>query len=478
MLSFNFKVYEETDLEIRFIDVDSSVTVLTLTTDYTVALNPALDGGDVTVTYVPPGGYLPEVYIHIVRKLPREQATDWVNNNPFNMDILEIDLDRAIMLIQEVETNIDEVLSTSEWKGDWATGTYYALRDIAVGPDNNYYFCTEAHTADVFATDLAAGKWALYINVTNLLAIQTACEAAQTAAEVAQAAAELAETGAETAQTAAELAETNSAASAVTSASEASDSAASALAASGSATTASNAASSASADAVATAADLVATNQDTIDTAADVVTTTADAAAASTSASNASTSETNAAASESTASTAASNASASASNASTSAGNAATSETNASTSASNASTSETNAGTSEINAAASETMAEKWAEEAEDVEVAPGEYSAHHWALKASGFSPIGYVKADGTVPLTANWDVGAFSLTALRFVSDQTTGTAPLTVASSTMVANLNADQLDGQDYTDLQAEFQPIGSLVSVVTESGTTRTPAIGD
>jgi hypothetical protein len=58
-----------------------------------------------------------------------------------------------------------------------------------------------------------------------------------------------------------------------------------------------------------------------------------------------------------------------------------------------------------------------------------------------------GDLLADGTVPLTANWDVGAFTITALRFVSDQATGTAPFDVASTTVVANLNVDQVDGRD-------------------------------
>ncbi|MBC8421932.1 MAG: tail fiber domain-containing protein [Pelagibacteraceae bacterium] len=45
-----------------------------------------------------------------------------------------------------------------------------------------------------------------------------------------------------------------------------------------------------------------------------------------------------------------------------------------------------------------------------------------------------------------ANIDIGAYSLTAQTLVSDVTTGTAPLTVASTTVVTNLNADLLDGQ--------------------------------
>ena len=56
-----------------------------------------------------------------------------------------------------------------------------------------------------------------------------------------------------------------------------------------------------------------------------------------------------------------------------------------------------------------------------------------------------GDLLADGTIPLTANWDVGAYYIQALRFISDVATGTAPLTVASTTLVSNLNADLLDG---------------------------------
>jgi len=55
-------------------------------------------------------------------------------------------------------------------------------------------------------------------------------------------------------------------------------------------------------------------------------------------------------------------------------------------------------------------------------------------------------LRADGTVPLTANWDAGSFQIRAETFQSDVATGTAPLTVASTTVVANLNASLLGGQ--------------------------------
>ena len=54
-----------------------------------------------------------------------------------------------------------------------------------------------------------------------------------------------------------------------------------------------------------------------------------------------------------------------------------------------------------------------------------------------------GDLLADGSVPLTASWDVGAFTITALTFVSDVTTGTAPFIVASTTVAVNPAPDVL-----------------------------------
>lgn len=56
-----------------------------------------------------------------------------------------------------------------------------------------------------------------------------------------------------------------------------------------------------------------------------------------------------------------------------------------------------------------------------------------------------GDLKSDGTVALSANWDVGAFDIHALTFTSDQATGSAPLIISSTTVVTNLNADLVDG---------------------------------
>lgn len=56
------------------------------------------------------------------------------------------------------------------------------------------------------------------------------------------------------------------------------------------------------------------------------------------------------------------------------------------------------AAASETNASASENKAADWAEEAEDVEVEAGEYSAHHWALKALAAGPYTHPNHTGDV--------------------------------------------------------------------------------
>jgi len=54
-------------------------------------------------------------------------------------------------------------------------------------------------------------------------------------------------------------------------------------------------------------------------------------------------------------------------------------------------------------------------------------------------------LKPDGSVALTANWDAGSYTIKSATFESDVATGTAPFTITSTTVCANLNADLLDG---------------------------------
>lgn len=48
------------------------------------------------------------------------------------------------------------------WQGAWLTATAYVVNNL-VKTTGNSYICLEDHTSGVFATDLAAGKWEIFV---------------------------------------------------------------------------------------------------------------------------------------------------------------------------------------------------------------------------------------------------------------------------------------------------------------------------
>lgn len=62
-----------------------------------------------------------------------------------------------------------------------------------------------------------------------------------------------------------------------------------------------------------------------------------------------------------------------------------------------------------------------------------------------------GDLKSDGSVALAANWNMGAFKMTARQFESNVASGTPPLIVASIDRVPNLNADRVDGVEGAEI---------------------------
>jgi chemotaxis protein histidine kinase CheA len=369
--TYNFKIFQDSDIQVIIRSANGTETIKTITTHYTVTDAGVAAGGTVVFT----AGNIPTNTETVVlrRNIPQTQAIDYIANDPFPAESHEEGLDRATMAIQQIQEEVTRSLKLSKtntmtsteftvgaadrankilafdaageisvtqelgtYKGTDATITTeaYVQRDIVKSTSatqlNNVYICVGDSVVGDLLTD--TDHFDLLVDAVSAAASATAAassatdaETAQTAAETAQTAAELAETNAETAETNAETAETNAAASeAAAAASEAN----AATSETNAATSESNASTSAS----------------TATTQAGIATT--QAGNASTSASNASTSESNAATSASNASTSASNAATSESNAATSESNAATSETNASNSASAAATSASNAAAS------------------------------------------------------------------------------------------------------------------------------------
>ncbi len=370
--AFTFEILTASDIVVYF-----NATKLTLTTDFTVAIN-ANGTGSVTIV-VNAGGNVPQTpvaadQIVVIGARDIERTTDFVTAGDLLASSLNEQLDALTIFDQQIaEENqrgmrappydpalvedggvVDMTLPAKasragktlafdsdgnptvgedigNWRGDWAAGTAYTVRDLVKDPVNeSIYRVNTAHTSSGTAPISGNADVAKFDLVIDATAVADA-EAAQAAAEAAQAAAETAETNAASSATSSANSATASASSATASA--ASESAAATSEANAS-TSESNAASSATASANSATA-----------SASSATASAASASAASTSESNASTSESNAASSASSAST-------SAATATTQAGIATTKAGEASTSASNAATSETNAETAKTAAEA------------------------------------------------------------------------------------------------------------------------------
>lgn len=158
---YDFVAYDDDHITVMYTDTDGVQSTLVKDSDFTVTLNYDYAGGRITmVTPTAVTGTL-----SIRRVVPLEQQTDYVNNDAFDMAVLERDLDTIVMMIQQINTTVAEGLVTVEWRGDWATLEYYDIRDIVTGPDSNLYICNIAHTAGTFTTDLAAGYWIKVVDV-------------------------------------------------------------------------------------------------------------------------------------------------------------------------------------------------------------------------------------------------------------------------------------------------------------------------
>lgn len=266
--SFSFLILEDANLEVTHTDAEGIVTTYVLTTDYTVTNSSP--GGTVHLTEATISATTGT--IEIKRVMTIDQVIDWVNNSAFDMAILEAAIDKLTMIAQDLDVKATEASTLLNYSGIWATSTVYGLNKLVHEPDNqgNVYVCLEAHTSGTFATDLAAGKWAIYFNIAYATAQAVAAAASAAAALVSEnaAAADLVLTNADVVLTNADVVSTN--ADVVTTNADVvltnADVVLTGL------------------DAIATAADLVLTDADTVATAADAAAAAASAAAAAASA--------------------------------------------------------------------------------------------------------------------------------------------------------------------------------------------------
>lgn len=218
--SYPFAIFAAEDLEV-YLGATRQVT------GYTVAGAGNSAGGSVTFAIAPVAATI----VTLRRRRAIKRLTDFQEGGEFRaktindeLDILTAvdqqigdDLTRALRL-DATDADVSMVLPPAaqragrylgfdaagapsvqqvagKWRGVWGASIAYVAGDLATVPDasSNVHVCLGAHTSGVFATDLAAGHWALAIDVANLAAQATS--AVNLAQEV------FAGTGAQTAYT-------------------------------------------------------------------------------------------------------------------------------------------------------------------------------------------------------------------------------------------------------------------------------------
>jgi hypothetical protein len=251
--TYNFKIFQDSDIQVIIRSANGTETIKTITTHYTVTDAGVAAGGTVVFT----AGNIPTATETVVlrRNIPQTQAIDYIANDPFPAESHEEGLDRATMAIQQIQEEVTRSLKLSKtntmtsteftvgaadrankilafdaageisvtqelgtYKGTDATITTeaYVQRDIVKSTSatqlNNVYICVGDSVVGDLLTD--TDHFDLLVDAVSAAASATAAASSATDAETAQTAAETAQTAAELAETNAETAETNASASA------------------------------------------------------------------------------------------------------------------------------------------------------------------------------------------------------------------------------------------------------------------------
>jgi hypothetical protein len=252
--TYNFKIFQDSDIQVIIRSANGTETIKTITTHYTVTDAGVASGG--TVVFTP--GNIPTATETVVlrRNIPQTQEIDYIANDPFPAESHEEALDRATdgnlnkfkkKLTRSLKLSKTNTMTSTEFtvgaadrankilafdaSGEISVtqelGTYrgtdttitteaYVQRDIVKSTSatqlNNVYICVGDSVVGDLLTD--TDHFDLLVDAVSAAASATAAASSATDAETAQTAAETAQTAAELAETNAETAETNASASA------------------------------------------------------------------------------------------------------------------------------------------------------------------------------------------------------------------------------------------------------------------------
>lgn len=258
---YSFKIFDQDDLTVILRNASGGETTQTISTNYTVSGVGNASGGNVTMGTAPASGES----LTIIREQPLTQGLDLVANDPFPAASFEDTLDKLVFMVQQHEETLNRTIKGSKtttitnpsfttnatarankvfafdasgniditqeigvYKGNWASGTTYAVRDLVKDTStNNIFIAITAHTSSgsqPLTTNTDSAKWALIVDAAS------AATSATASANSATASANSATASASSASTSTTKA-SESAASAATSSTKAAESAASAAAA-------------------------------------------------------------------------------------------------------------------------------------------------------------------------------------------------------------------------------------------------------
>ncbi len=219
--NYTFKVFANTDLQVIIRDASANETVKTLTTHYTVTGAGNANGGTIVFT----SGNIPTNTETVVirRASPQTQAIDYIANDPFPAESHEEGLDRSMMAIQQLQEEIDRSIKLSRtntmtsteftvgdtdrankvfgfdangeltvaqelgtFKGNWSSGTTYAVRDLVKDTStNNIFIALTAHTSSgsqPLTTNTDSAKWGLLVDAATATTSSTSAASSATAA--------------------------------------------------------------------------------------------------------------------------------------------------------------------------------------------------------------------------------------------------------------------------------------------------------
>ena len=262
VFAYSFKIFDQDDLTVILRSATGGETVKTITTHYTVSGVGNAGGGNVTMLTAPASGET----LTILREQDLVQELDLVENDPFPAQSLEDALDKLTFIVQQHDEELGRAIKASRtntissteftvsaadrankvfafnsagelsvaqelgtYRGNWATSTAFAQRDIVKDTsNNNIYICVTAHTStgsQPISSNADVAKWALLVDAasatTSASAAASSASAAATSATNASNSATAASGSASAASSSASAAstsETNAAASAASAA--------------------------------------------------------------------------------------------------------------------------------------------------------------------------------------------------------------------------------------------------------------------